>query len=175
MKDYPPVQALRAHPKRIMFLEGQDNLITGGQAYLSRSGQSVAVTLYGPRDPRDPDAYPVPRHRVYLPVEMVEGATKPAHLLNAAQHKATRWLDDCKADYWHGALVVACRPLLAHCKPLLQAIAKTAHNRWGHRYWRNAEARAMLDRELRLIGVKMPPPVSAIRFGMGWVDSRGAE
>lgn len=166
------MQTLRAHPRRIMFIDGQDHLITGGQAYLTRSGQSVAVILFGPRDPRDPDAYPVQKHRVYLPIEMVEGATKPEHLLNSAQHRATRWLETCKADYWHALLVIACRPLRMQCKPLLQAIGKTARNRWGNKYWRNAEARVMLDRELRLIGIKMPPPVSVIRFGMmGWIDA----
>ena len=159
------INTLRAAPTRIIFIDGQDHLITGGQAYLSRSGQSVAVTLYGPRHPRDPDVYPVPKHRVYLPLQTLEGnATEPQHLLNAAQHKARRWLDDCKADYWHALLVMSCRPLRGKCKPLLQAIAKTARIHWGDKYWRNADARAMLDRELRLIGVRTPPPVSIIRF-----------
>ena len=150
---------------RVMHIDGQDHFITGGAAHLTRSGQSVAVTLYGPRDPRDPAAYPVPTCRVYLPVHTVEGnATESKHLLNAAQHKARRWLDDCKADYWHALLVVACRPLREKCKTLLQAIAKTARKHWGAQYWRNTDARAMLERELRLIGVKTPPPVSVLRF-----------
>lgn len=131
---------------------------------MTRSRQSVAVTLYGPHDPRDPEAYPVPKHRVYLPIDTIGNATEPKHLLNAAQHKAQRWLDDCKADYWQALLVIACRPLRAKCKPLLQAIAKTARNHWGDKYWRHVDARAMLDRELRLIGVKTPPPVSILRF-----------
>jgi hypothetical protein len=156
------IETLRAN--RIMVIEGQDHIITGGSAYLTRSGQSVAVTLDGPRDPRDPDAYPVPRHRVYLPLEWVASATEPQHLLNAAQHRARRWLDDCKADYWHALLVIACRPLRAKCKPLLHAIAKTARNHWGEKYWRHADAREMLDRELRMIGVKTPPPISIVRF-----------
>lgn len=159
------LNTLRAEPNRVIFIDGQDHIITGGSAYLTRSGQSVAVTLYGPRDPRDPDAYPVPTHRVYLPLQTVDGnATEPQHLLNAAQHKALRWLDDCKADYWHALLVIACRPLRARCKPLLQAIAKTARNHWGAQYWRNPAAREMLTREMALIGVKTPPPVSILRF-----------
>ena len=159
------IDTLCANPGQVVLLDGQDLLITGGSAYLSRSGQSVAVTLYGPRDPRDPDAYPVPKHRVYLPVETVEGnAIEPRHLLNAAQHRSTPWINDCKADYWHALLVIACRPLRARCKPLLVAIAKTARTHWGAKYWRNTDARAMLEREMRLIGVKMPPPVSVLRF-----------
>lgn len=159
------LETLRANPGRVMQIDGQDHLITGGSVYLTRSGQSVAVTLYGPRDPRDPEAYSVPTHRVYLPLQTVEGnATEPQHLLNAAQHRAQRWLDNCKADYWHALLVLACRPLRPHCKPLLQAIAKTARNHWGAQYWRHADARAMLERELRMIGVKTPPPVSVLRF-----------
>jgi hypothetical protein len=107
----------------------------------------------------------MPKHRVYLPIHVVEGnATEPQHLLNAAQHRATRWLDDCKADYWHALLVIACRPLRAKCKPLLTAIAKTARQHWGAKYWRHADARAMLEREMRLIGVTPPPPVSVLRF-----------
>lgn len=155
------LEILRAN--RVIQIDGQDHIITGGSAYVSRSGQSVAVTLYGPRDPRD-DAYPVSKHRVYLPIDTIGNATEPKHLLNAAQHKARRWLEDCKADHWQAMLVIACRPLRAKCKPLLQAIAKTAHNHWGEKYWRHVDARAMLDRELRMIGVVTPPPVSSLRF-----------
>lgn len=158
------IDTLRASPARVIFIDGQDHIITGGSAYLSRSGQSVAVTLYGPRDPRD-DAYPVPKHRVYLPLQTVEGnATEPQHLLNAAQHKARRWLDDCKADYWHALVVIACRPMRARCRPLLHAIGSVARTRWGEKFWRHAEARAMIDRELRSMGIKTPPPVSILRF-----------
>lgn len=158
------LEILRANPARVIFIDGQDHIITGGSAYLTRSGQSVAVTLYGPRDPRD-DAYPVPKHRVYLPLKTVAGnATEPQHLLNAAQHKARRWLEDCKADYWHALLIIACRPLRAKCKPLLQAIAKTARNHWGDKYWRNPDARMMLEREMQLIGVQVPPSTSILRF-----------
>lgn len=155
---------MRRDPSRVIFIDGIDHLITGGEAYLTRSGQSVAVTLYGPRDPRDPDAYPVSRHRVYLPLEWVAPATEPRHLLNAATHKARRWLDDCKADYWHALLVIACRPMRARCRPLLTAIAKCARARWGDKYWRHAEAREMLAREVGLMGIKPPPPVSVLHW-----------
>lgn len=159
------LETLRANPGRVMHIDGQDHLITGGAAYLTRSGQSVAVTVYGPRDPRDPESYPVPTCRVYLPVHTVEGnATEPEHLLNAAQHRARRWFDDCKADYWHALLVIACRPMRDRCRTLLHAIGKVARARWGEKFWRHAEARSMLDRELRLMGIKTPPPVSILRF-----------
>lgn len=148
---------------RTIHLPPQDQLITGGVAFLSRTGQSVAVTLYGPHDPRDPNAYPVPRRRVYLPLDCVAAATDPQHLLNAASHKSTRWLEDIKADYWHGLLVVACRPVRAS-KSLLTAVCKVARSRWGSTYWRNADARKMLVRELSLMGVICPPDVSVIRY-----------
>jgi len=143
-----------------------NHLLTGGVARLSKTGQSVAVTLYGPHDPRAAlreFPYPIPMHRVYLPLDCVAAATEPQHLLNAASHKSTRWLEEIKADYWHGLLVVVCRPVRPS-KSLLTAICKVARNTWGDKYWRNADARAMLTRELSLMGVKCPPPVSVLPF-----------
>lgn len=159
------LEQLRADPARIVHIESPVSVIvTGGSAYLTRSGQSVAVTLHGPRDPRGPDAYPIAKHRVYLPLEWVAPATEPRHLLNVAMHRARRWLDDMRADYWYALVVVACRPMRGKCKPLLQAIAKTARHHYGAKYWRHPEGRALLRRELALMGVKCPPDGAAIDF-----------
>lgn len=156
---------LRAKPQRVLFIdEPLSSIITGGSAYLSRSGQSVAVTLHGPRDPRGPDSYPIAKHRVYLSLEWVAPATEPRHLLNAATHKARRWIDDMRADYWHALVVVSCRPMRNKCKPLLQAIAKTARQHYGAKYWRQPEGRALLRRELALMGIQCPPDGPAIEF-----------
>lgn len=158
------IDTLRKDPHRVMFIDKAISpIITGGTAKLSRTGQSVAVTLYGPTDPRYSDS-PRPSFKVYLPIEVVEWAEEPKHLLNAASHKAQRWTNEVKADYWHAMLVVACRPMRDNCKPLLQALAKTARNKWGPTYWRNPKAREMLDREIRMMGVKTPPPVLILDF-----------
>jgi hypothetical protein len=163
MKTY--IDQLRADPTRIVHIDSPISVIvTGGSAYLTRSGQSVAVTLHGPRDPRDPAAYPVPKHRVYLPLKWAEPATEPRHLLNAALHKARRWLDDMRADYWFSLVVVACRPMRGKCKPLLQAIAKTSRQHYGAKYWRHPEGRALLRRELSLMGIVCPPDGAALDF-----------
>jgi hypothetical protein len=138
-------------------------LVTGGSAYLSRSGRSVAVTLHGPRNPRYPDI-PVPTHRVYLPLDWIESATDLRHLLNAAAHKSHRWLDNMRADYWRALVVIACRPMRDKCKPLLQAIGKVAHQHYGQKYWRRPEGRALLRRELSLMGIQCPPDGAAIEF-----------
>jgi len=156
------LDSLRKDPGRVMFIDQPISpIITGGAAYLSRTGQSVAVTLYGPANPQ---GLPRPSFKVYLPIEVAQWAEEPKHLLNAASHKAMRWMDAVKADYWHLMLVEACRPMRANCRPLLQSIATTARNKWGTKYWRNAQAREMLDRELRMMGVKTPPPASILDF-----------
>jgi hypothetical protein len=156
---------LQATPQRILIIDDPlSAIVTGGSAYLTRSGQSVAVTLHGPRDPRGPNGYPVARHRVYLPLEWVQHATEPRHLLNAATHKARRWRDDMRADYWHAHAVVSCRPMRDRCKPLLQAIAKTARQHYGAKYWRHPEGRSLLRRELALMGIQCPPEGPAIEF-----------
>ena len=139
-------------------------LVTGGSAYLSRSGRSVAVTLHGPRDPRRPEDQPIAKHRVYLPLASVEAATEPRHLLNAAMHKSHRWLDNMRADYWHALVVIACRPMRAKCKPLLKAIVKVARQHHGPVYWRHPDGRALLRRELSLMGIQCPPDGPALVF-----------
>lgn len=138
-------------------------IITGGEAYLSRSGQSVAVTLCGPRHPRNPNA-PVPTHRVYLPLDCIESATEPRHLLNTAAHKSRRWLDAIRADHWHSLVVISCIPMRKKCKPMLQAIAKVARQNYGDKYWRHPDGRALLKRELSLMGIQCPPDGPAIEF-----------
>jgi hypothetical protein len=156
---------LRADPARVMHIDAPiSTFVTGGSAYLTRSGKSVAVTLHGPRDPRGPDAYPIAKHCVYLPLEWVAPATEPRHLLRAATHKARRWLDDTRADYWHALVVVACRPMRGKCKPLLHAIAKTARQHYGAKYWRHSGGRALLRRELALMGIVCPPDGAALEF-----------
>lgn len=144
--------------------EPLSSIITGGSAYLTRSGQSVAITLHGPRDPRRPEDQPIAKHRVYLPLASVEAATEPRHLLNAATHKATRWLDEIRADYWFALVVIACRPMRDKCKSLLQAISKTARQHYGNKYWRHPESRALLRRELSLMGIQCPPDGPAIEY-----------
>ena len=155
---------LRANPQRILFVDKPlSAIITGGIAYLTRSGQSVAVTLHGPSDPRKPDAGPIAKHRVYLPVDWIASAADPRHLLNVATHKARRWIDDMRADYWHALVVIACRPM-RKCKPLLQAIARICRQHYGDKFWRRPEGRAMLRRELSLMGIQCPPDGPAIEF-----------
>lgn len=155
---------LQLRTNRVLWIdEPVSAIVTGGSAYLSRSGQSVAVTLHGPRNPRYPDI-PVPTHRVYLPLDWIESATDPRHLLNAATHKARRWIEDMRSDYWHALVVISCRPMRDKCKPLLHAIAKIARKHYGAKFWRRPEGRAMLRRELSLMGIQCPPDGAAIEF-----------
>jgi hypothetical protein len=156
---------LRANPSRVLHIDTPLGLaITGGNAYLSRTGQSVAVTLYGPRDPRHPDVVRGPHHRVYLPVAHIEGATEPRHLLNAASHKAQRWLDDVRNDYWYALVVIECRALREKHRSALKAIALVAHRLYGDKYWRHPGARDLLRRELSRLGITCPPDGAAIEF-----------
>lgn len=134
-----------------------DSVLGDAAVCMSRTGKSVVVELRGPFDPRSPSNRLLPPHRVYLPLAYTANASKPRHLVNLALHKSRRWLDICRADFWFALVVVQCRPMRGKSKALLQAIQRTARRHWGDRYWRHPEGRALLRRELSLMGIKCPP------------------
>jgi hypothetical protein len=69
-----------------------------------------------------------------------------------------------RSDYWHALVVISCRPMRDKCKPLLHAIAKIARKHYGAKFWRRPEGRAMLRRELSLMGIQCPPDGPALVF-----------
>lgn len=149
--------AKELRPNRITYIETKDYRLSHATAYISKNGQSIAVTLCAAKDPRydnGPDAMP-PR-RVYLKLGDIQHAKKLEHLVNVAMHKSTLWLDHVASNLWHAKVVLACRPLRSKCKPLLSAIAKTALKHYGEKYWRTEGGRALLTNELRLLGVAVP-------------------
>jgi hypothetical protein len=92
---------LQATPQRILIIDDPlSAIVTGGSAYLTRSGQSVAVTLHGPRDPRGPNVYPVARHRVYLPLEWVQHATEPRQSITGPSIGDTPKAAPCCGANW---------------------------------------------------------------------------
>ena len=142
---------------RAIYIDTNDYRLVGAMAYVSKSGQSVAVTLHAATDPRHKYGPVSPARRVYLSANETRYVEKPEHLVNLAMHKSVRWLDDVASNLWHAQVVVACRPLREKCKPLLIAIAKTARNHYGDKYWLAAGGRELLRNELRLAGVSVPP------------------
>lgn len=144
-------------PNRITHIDTKDYRLSRATAYISRKGQSIAVTLFAAKDPRydnGPDAMP-PR-RVYLKLGDIQHAKRLDHLVNLAMHKSTLWLDHVASNLWHAKVVLACRPLRSKCKPLLSAIQKTALKHYGNKYWFTEGGRALLTNELRLLGVAVP-------------------
>lgn len=138
--------------------------VTDAFAYVSRTGCSVAVRLYGPADPRGA-ALPLRRYKVvYLPLDDVREMTSGVQLRNAAMHKARAWIAFERIEYWWGLVVVACRPHRAKHKAKLDAIARVARQHYGSHYWRHPEGRELLRRELGLLGIKCPPDNVAMHY-----------
>ena len=163
VKNYPDFMP---ESGRSIFIDGISSTITKVSAYVSRSGQSLAVTLHGPihEHPKWGAMEVIKPHRVYLSLAECQYATEPKHLINLASHKSRRWLDDARAELWHRLTIDACRPMRHKCKPILQAIATWCRNTYGNQYWRKPEARAAMRSELSLMGIKCPPEGSILDF-----------
>ena len=127
---------------RILFIDGCSRTITSANAYISRSGKSVAVTLHGPihEHPQWGAMEVIKPRRIYLPLADCVYATEPKHLVNLASHKARRWMDDARAELWHRLVIDECRPMRDKCKPMLQAISTWCRKQFGSKYWQIGRA-----------------------------------
>jgi hypothetical protein len=150
----------------VITIEGVSRTITSASAYISRSGQSVAVTLHGPihDHPQWGPMEVIKPRRIYLSLADCQYATEPKHLINLASHKARSWMDDARAELWHHLTIDACRPLRDKCRPILSAISSWCRNTYGSQYWRNPQARAAMRDELSRIGVTCPPEGPVLDF-----------
>lgn len=159
--DAPILAQLRKD--RIKWIYGTDVILTKASAYLSRTGQSVAVTLYGPPHPRFM-GYVVKPKRVYIPVAELEQTETAKNLLNYASHKARGWLERARDEYWFALVIAVTVPLRQTHNLDLVRISATCRERWGDKYWRIADARAFLRGELRALGVDCPPDGPTMHF-----------
>ena len=159
MKTITKIPAFMPASRRVVFIDGISSTITSASAYISRSGQSIAVILRGPTydHPEFGSMEVIKPHRVYLSLTECQHATEPRHLVNLASHKSQKWMDDARAELWYRLTVDACRALRHKCKPILQAISTWCRNTYGTQYWRKPTARAALRNELSLLGIKCEP------------------
>lgn len=67
-----------------------------------------------------------------------------------------RRVTHAESDAWFKQCVEVCRPMRKPCGALLKAISLTAHRLYGEKYWRLKAGRQLLERELRLMGLKVP-------------------
>ena len=160
------IPAFMPASRRVVFIDGISSTITSASAYISRSGQSIAVILRGPTydHPEFGSMEVIKPHRVYLSLTECQHATEPRHLVNLASHKSQKWMDDARAELWYRLTVDACRALRHKCKPILQAISTWCRNTYGTQYWRKPAARSALRNELSLLGIKCPPEGSVLDF-----------
>ena len=151
---------------RAININGNSRTITSASAYVSRSGQSIAVTLHGPihDHPQWGAMEVIKPRRVYLSLDDCQYATEPKHLVNLASHKARAWMDDARAELWHRLTIDACRPMREKCKPMLQAVATWCRVNHGAQYWRQPKARAAMRFELSRMGIKCPPDGPVLDF-----------
>ena len=149
---------------RITFIDGNDVIITRASAYISRTGKSVCVTLYGPKHPRFDSVDVISPKRIYIPIADLGDTETTRNLLNFSSHRAYTWLEKARIGLWKALVVQACVPYRETNRADLTRISLLCRARYGSDFWNDHKARQFMRSELGSLGIKCPPDGAAIHF-----------